>query len=769
MSRALKLFCLIGPLFFLIAVISFLWPSIMIKRNLDKVEVLFAAQASNEQMRLLKNRLDTFKLKLNQTITLVKSSLIYVEESNSTQVSFEKAIADGTAWKRAGQVLSYNNELGLLEINENGKVVIAIAPQNALLYGAKLTKINNNVIYALVDNYKGTLQPFIGVRPIVNLSGDENLDIDPLNSYFLYPVSYFLPNLDPKDSNFPKELRSLGETLAKAIASQKIDTLNGLMHYFATVYDRKTIRDNGAEAPGPKPKDLMQFYEKEDSTLMGARTRQFIFELLKNIDQSPFENGAPYGVAAFELNSQVVFNGVSVLTSDIFFEQSLLPESFQNHQFLVVDNPLLKQIFIGSTLDVKGESNNYTILLASSLSPILADLISNLESVAIISENGMPYVAINPEGIPLPRAAIENISLKAVGNMSYGTTLFDNIRYQFMQLQPFDTSKLKIIILRPESVDPIQNLRIAIVEELNDTTRWLALQLLGLNVAILIVALVILIFLSRAITKPLRQLATATEEVAKGHYSNCQIPHFKKNSHDEIAVLTDGFERLVSSLQDQEKMRGVLNKVVSKEIAAEILKGGLQLGGEDRVISVLFADIRNFTHMAEHLEPERLLSFLNKFMTKMSAVIEEHYGVIDKYVGDEIMALYGAPHNDPEHAKRAVETAILMIGELKKWNIERVAEGFPEIAIGIGISTGKMVAGNMGAENRLNYTVLGANVNLGARLCSQATPMQILINAQTLETCGLKEKLSYEEIPPLTLKGFSEPVKAYSVIGYKTS
>lgn len=763
MSRALKLFCVIGPLFILIALISFLWPSIVIRQDLSKVETIFTSETTKEQVTAAKTRASLFQLKIDQTLNLIHSSLIYVQESKSLQNAFENAFDKGAAWKKAGQTLSYNTGIGLLQITQNDKPLLAIAPQNAQLYATKISPLNGHVVFAIIDDYRGLLEPYIGIR----LLQDDPLSKDPFGFYFLYPTSYFLPGISVKSSDFPASLRTFATKISRDLENQKIRALTDLIPYLAQNYSRATV-DAALEGVQEKPsaKDLLSFYNHENAFFTALSIRQFIRTLLEGIDKSPFENGAPYGIAALSVEPTTAFNGLSMLSEDIFFENTLT-NGVQESSYLLIDNPLLKEIFIGAMADVQVDSSTFNVTIGSSISPLISDLVSNLEALAIISENGKPYVAINPEGLSLPHEVVAQMSLQAAAQAPYGVITFNNIRYQFMKLEPFAKSDLAIIILRPEDSDPITSLHRTVSNQLHATSDSLAWQLLSINVFILIIALIILLVLSRAITKPVRQLAVATEELAKGNYEQIHFPAIPQNKQDEISILNEGFKSMVASLRDKEKMRAVLDKVVSKEIAAEILKGDIHLGGENRIVTVMFADIRDFTPMSERLEPERLISFLNKFMTKMSVIIEEHYGVIDKYVGDEIMALYGAPHLDPEGARKAVETALLMIAELKKWNIERMSEGFPEISIGIGINTGKMIAGNMGAENRLNYTVLGANVNLSARLCAKALPMQILVSEQTLEACGLKDKLQYEEIESLSLKGISTPVKAFSILGFK--
>jgi len=268
------------------------------------------------------------------------------------------------------------------------------------------------------------------------------------------------------------------------------------------------------------------------------------------------------------------------------------------------------------------------------------------------------------------------------------------------------------------------------------------------------------------ITKPLIQLAHATEEVSKGQYASYEMPDLGHRK-DEIATLVKGFEEMVKGFLEKEKIRAVLNKVVSKDVADEILKSTIHLGGEDRVVTILFSDIRGFTKMTADLSPQKTIEMLNSYMTKMFRVIEGEGGVIDKYVGDEIMALYGAPITHPDHAVRALSAAKLMIETLKKWNQERELKGDPSMTMGIGIHTGLVVAGNMGAEDRLNYTVLGANVNLASRLCQAAGPMQIIISEHTLQEPGVKDSFYTSPLESILPKGFSEPIKIYEITGFK--
>jgi adenylate cyclase len=253
--------------------------------------------------------------------------------------------------------------------------------------------------------------------------------------------------------------------------------------------------------------------------------------------------------------------------------------------------------------------------------------------------------------------------------------------------------------------------------------------------------------------------------VKEGRLDAISLPLPSPKKKDEIATLCQSFEEMVQGLKEKEKVKGILNKVVSDEIAQEILKGQIHLGGEEKRVTVLFADIRNFTAMTQDMPPAQVIELLNTCMTKISACIDHHGGCVDKYIGDEVMALFGAPVVKKDSALQAVRAAQEIVAVLKAWNQERSGTGQPSVEMGIGIHTGNMLVGNMGAENRLNYTVIGSNVNLAARICSAAKGMEILISGDTLQEHGIKDAYLIEEIPPITLKGFSAPIALYRVQG----
>ena len=225
------------------------------------------------------------------------------------------------------------------------------------------------------------------------------------------------------------------------------------------------------------------------------------------------------------------------------------------------------------------------------------------------------------------------------------------------------------------------------------------------------------ILTSRGLAGPVRSLMEAATRVAEGDLQT----RVQVASGDELGRLADSFNEMTAGLRLKEQYRGVLDKVVSKDVAEELLRGEIELGGEIRHVSVLFADVRGFTALTEGMPPQAIIGLVNSCMERMSEAVEAEGGVVDKYVGDELMAIFGAPVSRGNDAKRAVRAAVRIQDSLEDLNLERQAKGRQPIGVGVGISTGEAIAGNMGSSNRMNYTVLGEAVNLGrAHLCGDA-------------------------------------------------
>ncbi|MCM8824053.1 MAG: adenylate/guanylate cyclase domain-containing protein [Candidatus Omnitrophica bacterium] len=214
-------------------------------------------------------------------------------------------------------------------------------------------------------------------------------------------------------------------------------------------------------------------------------------------------------------------------------------------------------------------------------------------------------------------------------------------------------------------------------------------------------------------------------------------------------------------------IKNVFSHYLSQEVINELMNdpSKLKLGGERRNITVLFSDVRGFTKFSESHQPEEVVAMLNEILTEQVKVVFKYNGTLDKFVGDELMAFFGAPSDVHvnNHAIVAVRVALEIQSRLKQLRERWINENKEPLEVGIGINSGDMVVGNMGSAERMDYTVIGDNVNLAARLCSSAGGGEIIISEATYQQ--VKELVNAEKLPPIMVKGKSKPISIYRVIG----
>jgi adenylate cyclase len=227
--------------------------------------------------------------------------------------------------------------------------------------------------------------------------------------------------------------------------------------------------------------------------------------------------------------------------------------------------------------------------------------------------------------------------------------------------------------------------------------------------------------------------------------------------------------RFFTEQKEKKYIRQTFSKFVSKTVVDDLLKHPekLKLGGEKKILTVLFSDIRGFTSISEKLTPEELVEHLNVYLQAMTDIVFRYDGTLDKYVGDEIMAFWGAPVPQDDHALKACKAAIEMMKELHEMNAKWIAAGKPKLEIGIGLNTGDMVVGNMGSSSRMDYTLMGDNVNLGARLegTNKVYTTNIIISEYTYQ--HVKDHVIVRELDLIRVKGKAKPVTIYELIGIR--
>jgi adenylate cyclase len=239
-----------------------------------------------------------------------------------------------------------------------------------------------------------------------------------------------------------------------------------------------------------------------------------------------------------------------------------------------------------------------------------------------------------------------------------------------------------------------------------------------------------------------------------------------------FATLTTNYAAIISYrffFEDREKrkVRGVFQQYLAPSVINQLLDNPelLQLGGEEKQLSVMFSDIRGFTSISEGLSPSKLVELLNEYLSEMTDTIFKNWGTLDKYIGDAIMAFWGAPVPQPDHAERACRAALQMIEALKKLQAGWEAEGRPRIDIGVGINSGPVLIGNMGSKRRFNYTIMGDSVNLASRLegLNKEFATHLIISEHTHEQ--VRGIMVARELDFIRVKGKKKPVRIYELLG----
>lgn len=281
---------------------------------------------------------------------------------------------------------------------------------------------------------------------------------------------------------------------------------------------------------------------------------------------------------------------------------------------------------------------------------------------------------------------------------------------------------------------------------------------------IILVALLLVYFFAKTISEPIRELKIAADKIKSGDYHLRLTPR----TGDEVGALTQAFNDMAVGLEEREKLKGALGKFVNPEIAEKAMKGEIKLGGERKTATIFFSDIRSFTAISEKLEPEEVVEFLNDYMTIMVRIIGEHQGIVDKFIGDAIMAVWGVPESKGNDALNAVNATIEMRRALLEFNKGRGSAKKPLIKIGCGLNTGAVLAGQIGSEDRLDYTVIGDAVNLASRVESLNKPFgtDILISQDTYNI--VKGEFDCEPMQKIKVKGKSQPQQIYAVIRKKS-
>jgi len=322
------------------------------------------------------------------------------------------------------------------------------------------------------------------------------------------------------------------------------------------------------------------------------------------------------------------------------------------------------------------------------------------------------------------------------------------------------------LIKNPATVDPKPWFLLA---EINESEALAPLQELydefALGLAVLIAASLLIAWqLSVSIKRPVHELLTMVRRVKSGDLTASTTVE----GRDELGQLGSALNEMAKGLQERDRVKDVFGRYIATQVSEKILKGELNLGGEMRNVTILFSDIRNFTTMAEELAPQQVVAFLNNYFSEMVEAVFEQGGVLDKFMGDGILAVFGSLGDQPDHPRRAVLAALRMKALLGKINGERSIAGKPPIAIGVGIHTDDVIVGNIGSHKRLEYTVIGDGVNTTSRVqtLNKQFGTTILITQPTYET--VKDAFECRLMPDTQLRGKTKTFSFYEVLSAKS-
>lgn len=318
-------------------------------------------------------------------------------------------------------------------------------------------------------------------------------------------------------------------------------------------------------------------------------------------------------------------------------------------------------------------------------------------------------------------------------------------------ISALETRPWRLAVAEPEAV---------FVSPLNSLARRTAASVLLVGGAVALLALL----LARSIIRPLHLLTRASQELRLGRFDAAQV---SITGSDELGLLAATFNQMVAGLRERERELNIFGRMVSPVVREQLLRGGVELGGQTCWVSVLFSDIRGFSTLSEQLDPQGVVEFLNEYMTAMTEAVAPWGGYINNFIGDAIVVVFGAPVPQPNAEWCAVAAALAMRDRLAELNVQRQARGEVPIQSGIGISTGQAVAGQIGSLDRLIYTVIGDTVNVAARLetlTKEFPNYPILINDTTAQALRDRPEIWLQSLGPQRVKGRSEPVEVYAPV-----
>ena len=501
------------------------------------------------------------------------------------------------------------------------------------------------------------------------------------------------------------------------------------------------------------------------STLQNAKSNSYV--LFESYSAANEENQKKLGDAFFQVNPDILFisspetdmlfspeygkyaAGVRVLLESPDAASALSNKSADEKAFYlnaseVFEFPAVIIIFkYGPSNDIK---NGVVGLNVSAL----AELMSTGSSNTTLLVDQKAKILINPDFSSTETVREDMLPfVESLASNSQETNIQESSNGSLIAVHQIKDDLFAITTISEKSVYAV----------INRTT----FRIILFSLAVFFAAIILIRIFSNGITRPVKELVVASNEIEHGNFDL----DIKPRTRDEIGLLTSSFVQMGKGLAEREKLMVSFSKFTNKTIAQKAASGELTLGGENRDAKIFFSDIRSFTAMSEKMQPNEVVEFLNAYMTRMVECVNQTGGVVDKYIGDAIMAVWGAPESSGSaagDALNAVTAALMMRDSLAQFNRERAGRGLPPVKIGCGINSGPVVAGQIGSEERMEYTVIGDAVNLASRTEALNKPFatDVLITENTYNL--IKEKILVAEMPGVHVKGKTDAIKMFAVV-----
>lgn len=796
MKLRLRLFLSIACLFSLIFLCAFLYQDYLIQKNLSKNKQEFISQIEKVNREKIKkieayiaDVLSEYKNNINALLTIIRNFpvLRYNFEADPEKIH-------NKTWLDSSTIITNNKWLDFVQNIKQGENASTISLINKTLPPLRIYSLSEHTHIVFVEQSKAPSKVLIAAKwknpNFLNQERKDSIYKLPEESFADFYVLFKKETIEAMDfekmqiKDLILTINPLYPFLKWVEVKEKTQMLTGLIEELKIIQQELAsfnafFANPSLEAFQLDPMQLQEnlsisFNRELDEHINRYHQIGMIWGLSTLIASGPFgqvpqSSQAPLGIIRAKKDFTL---GEVLWSKDVFFKaeqfqrRALKPvKQFQNEIEVIFLKEDRGRCFFGNTAFLFKDNISSELTLGVNANKVFKEiaLATNRDVLFLADKNVISF--FDAKGITKPTSGISQEMIDLLISQDLGVFSLDGVEYFFLHMQPFPGKDFHFFAITTSAHEFFlinkENKQIStIVKKIN----------LEMSLIALISFFLLLVFLDIAatrITKPISLLAAAANSVKEGDYEAAYHPPKQEIQGDEVKALYASFYDMVKGLKEKEKVRSILNKVVSTDIANEILKKDLNLGGEEKEVTVFFSDIRRFTAISEKMSPKDTIDMLNECMTYVTQPIEKHHGVIDKYVGDEVMAIFGAPIEMENSEYEAILSAIAINKVLLDWNVQRAQQGKEKIEMGFGINKGKVIVGNMGAANRLNYTVIGSNVNLTARMCAFAKPSEILISEGVAKNSLVKNNILIEELEPIEFKGFSQKVRIFKVLGIK--